>query len=79
MRTGPSLPGRIGTPAFFAVSRATALSPIRRIDSGVGPMNVMPALADDLGEVGVLGEEAVAGMDGVGAGDLGGGDDARRC
>ena len=34
-----------------------------------------PALAGDLGEVGVLGEEAVAGMDGVGAGDLGGGDD----
>ena len=31
----------------------------------------------DLGELRVLGEEAVAGMDGVGAGDLGGGDDAR--
>ncbi len=30
-----------------------------------------------LGELRVLGEETVAGMDGVGAGDLGGGDDAR--
>ena len=29
----------------------------------------------DLGELGVLGQEAVAGMDGVGAGDLGRGDD----
>ena len=31
----------------------------------------------DVGELGVLGEKAVAGMDRVGAGDLGGGDDAR--
>ena len=31
----------------------------------------------DLGQVGALGEEAVAGMDGVGAGDLGGADDRR--
>src|SRR5208283_919141 len=31
--------------------------------------------AADLGEVGVLAEQAVAGMDGVDAGDLGGGDD----
>ena len=35
------------------------------------------ALLHDLGEVGVLGEEAVAGVDGVGAGDLGGADDRR--
>jgi hypothetical protein len=40
-------------------------------------MNVMFARRARLGELGVLGEEAVAGMDGVGAGDLGGGDDAR--
>ena len=39
---GPSLPGRMGTPAFFAVSRATALSPMSRMASGVGPMNVRP-------------------------------------
>src|SRR2546422_1455981 len=32
---------------------------------------------DDIGELGVLGEEPVTGVDGVGAGDFGGGDDAR--
>ena len=32
---------------------------------------------EDLGEAGVLGEEAVAGVDGVGAGDLAGGEDLR--
>ena len=37
------------------------------------------AVAADLGEVGVLREEAVAGMDGLHVGDLGGADDARRC
>ena len=36
------------------------------------------AVAADLGEVGVLGEEAVAGMDRLDVGDLGGADDARR-
>ena len=35
-------------------------------------MNVSLHLRADLGELGVLGEEAVAGMDRVGAGDLGG-------
>jgi hypothetical protein len=34
-------------------------------------------LGDDLGEAGVLGQEAVAGMDRVGAGDLAGRDDRR--
>ena len=34
-------------------------------------------LFDALGEVGVFGEEAVAGVDGVGVGDFGGGDDGR--
>jgi hypothetical protein len=38
--TAPSLPGMIGTPAAFAVSRARALSPMRRMASGGGPMNV---------------------------------------
>jgi hypothetical protein len=33
-------------------------------------------VVDDLGELGVLGQEAVAGMDRLRAGDLGGGDDA---
>ena len=35
--------------------------------SGGGPMNVTPALGDGPGEVGVLGEEAVAGVHAVGA------------
>ena len=30
----PSLPGTVGTPAFFIVSRAVALSPITRMLSG---------------------------------------------
>jgi hypothetical protein len=34
---------------------------------------------DALGEVGVLGQEAVAGMDGLGVGDLGRRDDGREC
>ena len=35
--------------------------------SGGGPMKVTPRVGDGPGEVGVLGEEAVAGVDGVGA------------
>jgi hypothetical protein len=38
---GPSLPGRIGTPAFFIARRARALSPINRITFGSGPMKRM--------------------------------------
>ncbi len=38
---GPSLPGRIGMPAFFIARRARALSPSSRITFGDGPMNLM--------------------------------------
>ena len=38
--------------------------------SGGGPMNVTPCVGDGPGEVGVLGEEAVAGVHGVGAAAL---------
>ncbi len=38
----PSLPGTTGSPAARMVRRATALSPIWRIISGVGPMNTNP-------------------------------------
>ena len=38
----PSEPGRIGTPCFFMVARAFSFSPIRRVTSGGGPMNLMP-------------------------------------
>jgi len=37
--TVPRLPGMIGTPAASIVSRARALSPIRRMTLGLGPMN----------------------------------------
>ena len=77
LSTGPSLPGRIGTPAFFIARRARALSPISRMTFGVGADELDVAGLADLGEVGALGQEPVAGMDRVGAGDLGGADDRR--
>ncbi len=40
--SGPSLPGTTGAPACLAISRAWALSPMRRMASGDGPMKVMP-------------------------------------
>ena len=39
----PSDPGVTGTPAAVIVARAAALSPMSAIDSGAGPMNVMPS------------------------------------
>ena len=38
----PSEPGVTGTPAAVIVARAAALSPMRSMDSGDGPMNLMP-------------------------------------
>ena len=38
----PSEPGITGTPAFFMVSFAVALSPIELIISAEAPMNLMP-------------------------------------
>ena len=40
--SGPSEPGTQGTPAAFMVRMADTLSPIRRIVSARGPMNVKP-------------------------------------
>jgi hypothetical protein len=40
--SGPSEPGTQGTPAAFMARMASTLSPIRRITSGVGPMNTKP-------------------------------------
>ena len=75
-RTAPSLPGTRGTSALRASSRARILLPSRRIASGrADELDV--AGAADLGEVRVLAEEAVAGVDRLGVGDLGGGDEAR--
>ncbi len=41
----PPEPGAVGTPARAATSRATALSPMARIVSGLGPTNASPALS----------------------------------
>ncbi len=49
---GPSLPGTTGAPACFAMTRAWALSPISRIASGEGPMNVMPQARQTSANVG---------------------------
>ena len=38
----PSEPGTQGTPDLIMACLAETLSPIRRIDSGVGPMKVKP-------------------------------------
>ena len=61
---------RIGTPASAISSLARIFEPIASIVSGAGPIQVSPASVHLAGEVGVLGQEAVAGMDGVGAGRL---------
>jgi hypothetical protein len=45
--------------------------------SGRGPMKTKPRALDLLGEVGVLGEKAVAGVDRLGVGHLGSADDRR--
>ena len=45
----PSLPGTVGTPAFFIVSRAVALSPIILILSGYKPkIKIMVSLYKQL-------------------------------
>ena len=65
--TGSVVPGTIGTPAAFISSRALVFEPIASMALAGGPMNVMPASSSRLREGGVLGQEAVAGMDGLGA------------
>ena len=40
-----STEARVGTPAFLAAAIARALLPVRVSTAAVGPMNVMPALA----------------------------------
>ena len=60
--------GSTGTPAAAISCLASILEPIASIAAGGGPIQVSPASSDRLREGGVLGEEAVAGVDGVGAG-----------
>jgi len=73
----PDDPGSVGTPAALIGRCARILSPIRRIASDGGPIQVSLHLPADLGEVGVLRQKPVAGVHGIGAGDLGGRDDHR--
>ena len=66
-----ALPGRIGTPAARASRRARSLSPMSSIDFGRRADPGQAGPRHRLGEVAVLGEEAVAGMHGIGARRLG--------
>ncbi len=66
--TGSVTPGTIGTPAASISARARIFEPMASIASGDGPMNTSPASAQARANVGVLGKEAVAGMDGLGTG-----------
>ena len=61
------VPGTIGAPPRWAASRLETLSPISVMADGGGPMNATPMSVIARGEVGVLGEEAVTGVDAVGA------------
>ena len=60
--------GSIGTPASASSAFAASLSPIAAIALAGGPTQVSPASVTAARELGVLGEEAVAGVDGVRAG-----------
>ena len=67
----------MGTPALFIAARAFSFSPISRVISGGGPMNLMLQVSADFGEVGIFRQQAVAGMDGVHVGDFGRADHRR--
>ena len=73
--TGSVVPGTIGTPAACISSRALVLEPIASIALAGGPMNTIPASSQACANGGVLGQEAVAGVDRLGAGALGRVDD----
>ena len=75
--TPPSEPGTTGMPSRFAVRLASILSPMMRICSGFGPMKCTLCSPQDFGKARVLGEETVAGMHRIGAGDLHGGEQGR--
>jgi hypothetical protein len=73
--TMPSLPGAMGTPALRIVSRATDLSPILRMLSGVGSDEGDVAVLADFREMRVFSEEPIPGMDRIHIRHLGGADD----
>ena len=65
--TGSVVPGTIGTPAACISSRARVFEPIASIALAGGPMKVIPASSHACAKARVLGQEAVAGVDGLGA------------
>ena len=75
LSTGSLVPATSGAPTFSAMWRALTLSPRVSIAVGRRADPDQPGIDDGLGEVGVLGEEAVAGVHRVGAGLLGDRDD----
>ena len=75
--TPPSEPGTTGMPSLRAVRLASILSPIRRMCSALRADELHAVLGEDFGKARVLRQEAVAGMHGVGAGDLAGGQNGR--
>jgi hypothetical protein len=64
-----------GTPAAIISFLAASFSPIARIDCGRRADPDEPGRDHLLGELGILREEAIAGVDRLGAGRLGGGED----
>ena len=58
--------GRTGTPAPAMVALAASFEPMASMTSGGGPTKTSPAASAGPGEGGVLGQEPVAGVDGVG-------------
>jgi len=74
---GPGLPGIVGTPDSLNGRLRNRLVAHAPIASGDGPIHFRPTFLEDLGEVRVLGEEAVARVHGVGARDLGRRDERR--
>ena len=73
--SSPVTEGATGTPFSSANRRERILSPIRSIVSGAGPMKDEPGGLDGAGEGAVFGQETVTGMNRLGAGLFGGGDD----
>ena len=72
--TGSLLPAATGTPACSIRFRALILSPICPIADGGGPIQVSPSAMTLAAKAGVLGQEAVAGVDRAGPGAAGGAD-----
>ena len=59
-------------PSFFAVRLASILSPISADVFGLRADELHAVLGQDFGKARILGEKSVAGMHGIGAGDLAG-------